>query len=71
MLMADMTVDDITTTSPRFWQFHCDPAMSLDCGASLLALIQYNLCVGTLANYIKVRPELAPLVEDLLRYDKQ
>ena len=66
-----MTVDDISTTSSKFWGFHCDPAVSLDGAATSLAIIQYNLCAGTISKYIKGRPELVSLVQELLRFDKQ
>ena len=66
-----MTIDDITSLSPKFWQLHTDPAVLLDGGAVTLLTIQYNLCSGTIARYSKRRPELKSLVEDLLRYRKQ
>ncbi|KAI0656604.1 acyl-CoA dehydrogenase NM domain-like protein [Cubamyces menziesii] len=69
-LSYDMTIDDLLSLSPKFWQLHNDPAVLLDGGAITLLTIQYNLCAGTIARYAKRRPELLPLVEDLLRYRK-
>ena len=66
-----MTIDDITSLNPKFWQLHNDPAVLLDGGALTLLTIQYNLCSGTIARYSKRRPELVALVEDLLQYRKQ
>ena len=66
-----MTIADIISLSPKFWQLHCDTANLLDGGAITLLTIQYNLCAGTIAHYSETRPELASLVNDLLQYRKQ
>ncbi len=66
-----MTIDDILALTPKFWQMHNEPAAVLDGGAMTLLSIQYNLCAGTIARYSRRRPELVPLVEDLLQYRKQ
>lgn len=64
-------MDDILTLSPKFWELHQDPIMALDGGAMTLMTIQVNLTSGTIARYAVHRPDLVPLVEDLLRYRKQ
>ncbi|KAI0768840.1 acyl-CoA dehydrogenase NM domain-like protein [Trametes elegans] len=69
-LSYDMTIDDLLSLSPKFWQMHNDPAVLLDGGSITLLTIQYNLCAGTIARYAGRRPELIPLVEDLLQYRK-
>lgn len=66
-----MTMDDIVSLTPKFWQMHNDPIVLLDGAAITLLTIQYNLCAGTIARYARRRPELVPLVEDLLGYRKQ
>ena len=66
-----MTIEDVLSLTPKFWQLHNDPIVLLDGGAITLLVIQYNLCAGTIARYIGRRPELIPLVEDLLNYRKQ
>lgn len=71
LLVIDMSVDDVLSLTPKFWQLHSDPAVLLDGGAITLLTIQYNLCAGTIARYTGRRPELIPLVEDLLQYRKQ
>ncbi|THG95143.1 hypothetical protein EW026_g6459 [Hermanssonia centrifuga] len=63
-------MDDILTLSPKFWELHQDPIMALDGGAMTLMTIQVNLTSGTIARYAVHRPDLVPLVEDLLRYRK-
>lgn len=66
-----MTIDDLLNLSPKFWQLHNDPITVMDFGTTTLLSIQYNLCAGTIARYTARRPELIPLVEDLLKYRKQ
>ena len=67
----DLSFNDIFSLTPKFWQIHHDPAILLDCGATTLLIIQYNLCAGTIARYSNGRQELVLLVEELLRYHKQ
>ncbi|KAH9851442.1 acyl-CoA dehydrogenase NM domain-like protein [Lenzites betulinus] len=69
-LSYDMTIDDLLSLTPKFWQMHNDPAVLLDGGSITLLTIQYNLCAGTIARYTGRRPELVSLVEDLLQYRK-
>ena len=69
--LADMSIEDVLSLSPKFWQLHNDPVCLLDGGAFTLLTIQFNLCAGTVARYARRRPELTPLVEDLLRFRKQ
>lgn len=64
-------MDDVLTLSPKFWELHQDPLMAFDGGAMTLATIQVNLTSGTIARHAIHRPELVPLVEDLLSYRKQ
>lgn len=66
-----MTMNDLLSLTPKFWQLHGDPMVLLDGAAMTLLTIQYNLCAGTIARHAMRRPELVPLVEDLLRYRKQ
>ena len=37
--------------------------------AFIIAAIHINLCIGTLSNFIKDRPDLADLLEALLNFD--
>ena len=57
--------------SPKFWELHQDPLMAMDGGAMTLITIQVNLTSGTIARQAVHRPELIPLVDDLLNYRKQ
>ncbi|KAL1945615.1 hypothetical protein VTO73DRAFT_1617 [Trametes versicolor] len=65
-----MTIDDIQSLTPKFWQLHSDPIALLDGAAITLLTIQFNLCAGTIARYARQRPELVAVVEDLLQYRK-
>ncbi|KAI0644432.1 acyl-CoA dehydrogenase NM domain-like protein [Trametes meyenii] len=67
-LSYDMNIDDLLSLSPKSWQLHSDPTVLLGSGAATLLTIQYNLCAGTIARYVRQRPELAHLVEDLLQF---
>ncbi|KAI0633864.1 acyl-CoA dehydrogenase NM domain-like protein [Trametes polyzona] len=69
-LAYDMTIDDILSLSPKFWELHNDPIVLLDGAAFTLLIIQLNLCAGTIARYTARRPELVPVVEDLLQFRK-
>ncbi|KAI0819314.1 acyl-CoA dehydrogenase NM domain-like protein [Trametes gibbosa] len=69
-LSYDIKMHDLLSLTPKFWQLHNDPVAMLDGAAMMLLTIQYNLCAGTIARYAVRRPELLPLVEDLLRYRK-
>ncbi|KAI0818485.1 acyl-CoA dehydrogenase NM domain-like protein [Trametes gibbosa] len=69
-LTYKLTIDDLTSLSPRFWELHNDPIVLLDGAAMTLLTIQYNLCAGTIARYAAHRPELVALVEDVLQYRK-
>ena len=69
--LVGLTIDDVLTLSPKFWEIHQDPIMALDGGAMTLITIQVNLTSGTIARQAVHRPELIPLVDDLLNYRKQ
>ncbi|KAH9940412.1 acyl-CoA dehydrogenase NM domain-like protein [Epithele typhae] len=69
-LSFDMKIDDILHLTPKFWQLHNDPISLQDGAALTLLTIQYNLAAGTIARYAQHRPDLVPLVEDLLQFRK-
>lgn len=68
---ADITMEDVLGLSPKYWELHQDPLMAMDGGAMTLVTIQVNLIAGTIARYAVNRPELLPLVDDLLQYRSQ
>ncbi|KAI0053147.1 acyl-CoA dehydrogenase NM domain-like protein [Auriscalpium vulgare] len=65
-----LTADDACSLTTKFWDIHRDPLMVYDGAAATLLTIQYNLAVGTLSPHLRVRPDLSPLVDDLLSYRK-
>ena len=65
-----LTIDDVLTLSPKFWELHQDPLMAIDGGAMTLTTIQVNLTAGTIARQAIHRPELLPLVDELLQFRK-
>ncbi|KAG2135959.1 acyl-CoA dehydrogenase NM domain-like protein [Suillus clintonianus] len=69
-LAHGITLHDTLDLTKKFWDLHTDPILGLDGAATTLLTIQYNLVAGTLAQYAATtRPELVPLVEDLLRWN--
>ncbi|KAJ6619902.1 acyl-CoA dehydrogenase NM domain-like protein [Mycena sp. CBHHK59/15] len=63
-----LTLDDIATLSPRFWELHCDPMMCTDGATTALLTIQYNLVIGTILGRVGPREDLLGLLNDLLEY---
>lgn len=68
-LTMDLTMNDILHLSEKYWQFHTDPILMMDGSVATLLTIHYNLCVGTLAMFSRGRPEIANIIDKLLRFD--
>ncbi|KAL4736254.1 acyl-CoA dehydrogenase/oxidase [Aspergillus similis] len=64
-----LTVEDILHLTPRFWRFHWDPISAYDFSAHTLLTIQYNLAAGTLAPFVKDRPDLKEIMDRILNFD--
>jgi acyl-CoA oxidase len=64
-----LTADDVLNMTPKFWSMHLDPNIALDYGLFTILAAQINLTVGTLSRYLPKRPDLAPLVNALLKGD--
>ncbi|KAF8148429.1 acyl-CoA dehydrogenase NM domain-like protein [Crassisporium funariophilum] len=69
-LAYNVTADDLATLSQNFWDLHTDPITCLDGAATTLLTIQYNLAAGTLIHHSEGRNDLAPLIDDLLKFRK-
>lgn len=65
----DLSVDDILTYGPKFWDMHLDPILALDIGAFTILAAHTNLAIGTIARHLPQRPDLIPLVKSLLTLD--
>ncbi|KAJ5169359.1 uncharacterized protein N7500_002142 [Penicillium coprophilum] len=64
-----LTIDDILSLTPKFWQSHMDAIVIRDIVAHLLFTIQYNLVAGTIGPYAMKRPDLRPVMEKILSFD--
>jgi len=67
-LAYGMTIDDILHLTPKFWDMHRDPVILEDSAAYTYVTMQYNLCAGTIVQFLEGRPDLVRVVDDLLKY---
>ncbi|KAH7311388.1 hypothetical protein B0I35DRAFT_357141 [Stachybotrys elegans] len=65
---SGMTLQDIAELRPRFWDFHRHLVTTLDTATTTILTMHWNLCIGTIASFLPRRPDLLPLVEDLLAF---
>ncbi|KAI0634238.1 acyl-CoA oxidase [Trametes polyzona] len=63
-----LTINDVLQPSKKFWDMYMDYIVTHDGGAVALFSIQLNLMAGTLAPFAQKRPELRPLLEDVLAF---
>ncbi|KAF7360802.1 Acyl-CoA dehydrogenase NM domain-like protein [Mycena venus] len=63
-----LTLDDIMSLSPKFWDMHTDPIICLDGAATTLLTIQYNLAAGTLGAFVSERDDILALVKDIIDF---
>ncbi|KAI8628509.1 putative acyl-CoA oxidase [Xylariaceae sp. FL1651] len=54
---------------PNFWDVYRDPIMGRDTAVATILSIHWNLCMGTIGTYAHQRPDLAPLLAKLVRFD--
>ncbi|PWY70922.1 acyl-CoA oxidase [Aspergillus heteromorphus CBS 117.55] len=64
-----LTLDDILSLTPRFWHAHTDGITLRDTVAHTIFTIHYNLVAGTIAPYALERPDLQPLMKQILHFD--
>ena len=67
--LAALTAYDCHFLTDKFWAMHLDNIAGLDLAAFTLLTIQYNLVIGTLAPHASKRPELRPVLQQLLDFD--
>ncbi|THU93651.1 hypothetical protein K435DRAFT_757292 [Dendrothele bispora CBS 962.96] len=67
----NLTLKDIVTLSPAFWNSHRDPILALDAAAGTLYTIHCNLALGTLCSYLPYchDPELANLLKRMAKME--
>ncbi|KAF5345829.1 hypothetical protein D9756_010898 [Leucocoprinus leucothites] len=64
-----LTAEDVFQVNNRYWRFNSDPILALDGSVGTLLTIHYNLCLGTIAKYLKDRPDLQPIVDKLQAFE--
>jgi acyl-CoA oxidase len=69
LLPEDLTAEDVLNVTPRYWEFHGDPLLVMDCSVATILTIHFNLCVGTLAMYLAHRPDLKETIDHLLSFE--
>jgi hypothetical protein len=65
----ELTANDVTTLSAKFWAMHTDNIVGTDGAAMTVLTIQYNLAAGTIAPWAERRPELRPILQQILDFD--
>lgn len=66
---ADMSPEDIVFLTQKFRDFHMDLIAAIDGAAFTLLTIQWNLAAGTLAPFALKRPELRPLLKQIIDFE--
>ncbi|KAI0505453.1 acyl-CoA dehydrogenase/oxidase [Xylaria bambusicola] len=66
---SGITVEDVVKLGPKFWEFYRHPIFCRDSAMGTALSIHWNLCIGTIGAYAHCRPDLAPLLEKLIRFD--
>ncbi|KLO15455.1 acyl-CoA dehydrogenase NM domain-like protein [Schizopora paradoxa] len=65
----DLTLEDVAGLTEKFWEVTADHISAVDTQAMILLSIQCNLAAGTLAPYAESRPELRPLLKQILDFN--
>ncbi|KAF7357181.1 Acyl-CoA dehydrogenase NM domain-like protein [Mycena sanguinolenta] len=68
-LTYKLTAHDITSLSPKFWAMYMDNIAAVDIAPMALLVIQYNLAAGTIAPWAEKRPELQPIMQQILDFE--
>ncbi|THH00846.1 hypothetical protein EW026_g1719 [Hermanssonia centrifuga] len=65
-----LSLDDVLSLTPGFWDMHADPTLCWDGAATTILTIQYNLTIGTVGRLAENqnREDLLPLLDDLLKF---
>ncbi|PCH36486.1 hypothetical protein WOLCODRAFT_82207 [Wolfiporia cocos MD-104 SS10] len=66
---SGITTHDVLHLTSKFLSLHMDNRVVLYNGAYTLLTIQFNLAAGTLAPFVEHRPELRPLMDQILNFD--
>ncbi|KAE9396416.1 hypothetical protein BT96DRAFT_1040379 [Gymnopus androsaceus JB14] len=52
----------------QIWDLHTDPITTMDGATMTILSIHYNLVIGTVGSLLPMRPDLAPLIQNLLNF---
>ncbi|KAJ2912274.1 hypothetical protein MD484_g8140, partial [Candolleomyces efflorescens] len=63
------TISSIQNLTEEFWDLNMNEIFCKDPAVCALLGIQFNLVAGTLGMFLSEQPDLAPLVEKVLRFD--
>ncbi|KAI1486748.1 hypothetical protein F5X96DRAFT_215689 [Biscogniauxia mediterranea] len=66
---SGITVEDVVEIKPRFCDFHKNILCARDMATVVILTIHWNLCIGTIGKYARSRPDLAPLLKKLEKFD--
>lgn len=65
---VELTAEDILNVSPKYWEFHTDPILTMDGSVGTLLTIHYNLAAGTLAMFARDRPDIQRSLRRMLAF---
>ncbi|KAI1422396.1 acyl-CoA dehydrogenase/oxidase [Xylaria sp. FL1777] len=66
---SGITAEDVIKLRPNFWEFYRHPIFARDSAMGTTLAIHWNLCIGTIGEYVHRQADLAPVLEKLLRFD--
>ncbi|KAJ5900219.1 uncharacterized protein N7473_004289 [Penicillium subrubescens] len=64
-----LTVDDIHSLTPKFWDMNRDGIVTRDAGTYILLATQYNLAAGTIAQFSHERTDLQELLQKIMDFE--
>ncbi|OKP12451.1 hypothetical protein PENSUB_1911 [Penicillium subrubescens] len=67
--MTELTVDDIHSLTPKFWDMNRDGIVTRDAGTYILLATQYNLAAGTIAQFSHERTDLQELLQKIMDFE--
>jgi acyl-CoA oxidase len=67
--ITELSIEDVRDCTDKFWAYQYDPLFPHDLAAFTISAAHLNLAVGTLIRYLPEKPDLKPLVQELLRLD--
>jgi acyl-CoA oxidase len=70
MKTYNLSALDVQFCSERFWRLFRDPMCAIDGAMFTILAAHIGLAIGTLSRHLDSRPDLRPLVHELLRFDK-